>query len=262
VALLKSKLESPAAPDRRDRVEMIGLGYHWPNIGMIHGFDHLFGHNPLRLATFARATDVADTVAVPDQRPFSPLLPSYSSPLESLFGVRVIATGVPIAEIDKSAKPGEFPQIARTKDAFVYDNVRALPRVMLVREWRLADFDELMGTGKWPDADPGRVVLLERAPRPAFPPSAGGGTARIVRYGNAEVVIEVDAPDRMMLVLNDVWHPWWRATVDGAPAEIQKANLLFRAVAVPQGRSTVRFTFHPLRGALSELAQKFNAVRR
>jgi uncharacterized membrane protein YfhO len=98
-------------------------------------------------------------------------------------------------------------------------------------------------------------VLLERAPRPAFPPS-GGGTARIVRYGNAEVVIEVETPDSAMLVLNDVWHPWWRATVDGAPAEIQKANLLFRAVAVPAGKHTVRFTFHPLRGAISELAGK------
>ena len=112
VALLKQKLAAAAAPDRRDRVELIGIGYHWPNLGLVHGFDHLFGHNPLRLADFARATNVADTVAVPDQRQFSPLLPSYNSPLENLFGVRFIATGVPI-EADRQAPQAWRPAADR-----------------------------------------------------------------------------------------------------------------------------------------------------
>ena len=49
VALLKERLAATAAPDRRDRVELIGIRYHWPNLGLVHDFDHLFGHNPLRL---------------------------------------------------------------------------------------------------------------------------------------------------------------------------------------------------------------------
>ena len=68
IRLLKSKLAEGAAPDRRDRVELIGIAYHWPNLSLAHGFDHLFGHNPLRLRDFARATGVGDTVASPDQR--------------------------------------------------------------------------------------------------------------------------------------------------------------------------------------------------
>ena len=253
VALLKDKLAAAAAPDRRDRVELIGIGYHWPNLGLVHDFDHLFGHNPLRLADFARATNVADTVAVPEQRQFSPLLPSYNSPLENLFGVRFIATGIPVEQIDKRLKAGDLPQIARTKDAYIYENPRALPRVMLVGDWRLANFGELLRAGPWPDADPRRTVLLERAPRPAFPPVAGGGTARIVSYHNDEVVIEVDTPANAILVLNDIWHPWWSATLDRRPVDILKANVLFRAVAVPPGKHTVRFTFHPLSGALTQL---------
>ena len=74
VALLKAKLKAAAAPDRRDRVELIGIGYHWPNIGLIHDFDHLFGHNPLRLMDFERATAAPDTVAGADQRQFPPLM--------------------------------------------------------------------------------------------------------------------------------------------------------------------------------------------
>ncbi len=260
IALLQSKLAETAAPDRRDRVELIGIRYHWPNIGLIYGLDHLFGHNPLRLRDFTQATNAADTVAVPEQRQFSALLPSYNSPLESLFGVRFIATGVPVEQIDTSLKPGDLVQVARTADATVYENPRALPRVMLAGDWRLANFDEMLRTGAWPAVDPRVTVLLERSPRPSFPPvAAAEGTAKIVSYRNTEVVVEVETPASAMLVLNDVWHPWWRASIDGAPAEILKANVLFRAVAVPPGRHVVRFTFHPVSGALAQLWDKISA---
>jgi len=35
--------------DHRDRVEIIGLGFHWPNASMVHKLDNLLGYNPLRL---------------------------------------------------------------------------------------------------------------------------------------------------------------------------------------------------------------------
>jgi hypothetical protein len=252
VALLKAKLKESAAPDRRDRVELIGVAYHWPNIGLVHDFDHLFGHNPLRLADFARATNAPDTVAGPDQRVFSPLLPTYRSTLEDLFGVRFIAIGVPIEEVDKALKPGDLKFIGRTRNAHVYENPRALPRVLLATDWRQADFDSLMKYGGWPDFDPRRTVLLEREPGGAVP-VAVPGTARIVRYRTTEIEIEETRRGAGILVLNDVWHPWWRASVDGKAAEILKANVLFRAVAVPPGKHIVRFSFHPFAGALSEI---------
>jgi len=62
-------------------------------------------------------------------------------------------------------------------------------------------------------------------------------------------------------VLNDVWHPWWRATIDGNATEIFRANAIFRAVQVPPGKSTVRFTFAPLRGAWDELRDKVRGAR-
>jgi hypothetical protein len=257
VALLRAQLARTAAPDRRDRVELVGIAYHWPNLSLVHGFDHLFGHNPLRLKSFAAATGVGDTVAVPDQRRFSPLFPSYRSTMADLFGVRFIATGVPIEQIDRSLRPDDLNFIARTNDAYVYENPRALPRVLMVRRWSRADFANLMATG-WPGADPTRTVLLERAPpgAGALPPDGPAGTARIVHYGNTDITIDADSPDGAFLVLNDVWHPWWRADVDGRPQEILKANVLFRAVTVPRGRHQVHFSFHPFTGALSELIAK------
>jgi hypothetical protein len=257
VRLLKARLAGAAAPDRRDRVELIGIAYHWPNLSLAQGFDHVFGHNPLRLHSFREATHVGDTVAIPSQRVFSPLYPSYRSAFADLLGVRFIATGVPVEEIDSSLKPGDLSFIAHTKDAYVYENPRALPRVMLLTDWRLADFDELLRSG-WPAVDPRRTVLLTKPPSGVSLSAAADtpGSASLLRYANTEVVVAVDAPVGGILLLNDVWQPWWRASVDGADAEILKANVIFRAVVCPRGRHVIRFSFHPFAGAFAETIGK------
>jgi hypothetical protein len=176
--------------------------------------------------------------------------------------VRFIATGVPVEEIDSSLKPGDLTLIAQTKDAYVYENPRALPRVMLLTDWRLADFDELLRSG-WPAVDPRETVLLKKPPI-GFSRSAAvgmGGSARLLRYANTEVVVEVTAPGGGILLLNDVWHPWWRASVDGAGTEIMKADVIFRAVVVPRGRHVVRFSFQPFAGAWAEAIDKLTHAR-
>jgi hypothetical protein len=257
LALINNRL-ARQAPDHRDRIELIGIEYHWPNICMIHGCEQVFGHNPLRLKWFYDATNVGDTVADMWQRRWSPLYPSWRSTLADLFGVRLIAISVPAEQFDKALKPGDLDLIAHTKDAYVYENPRALPRVMIVSGWKLADFKELSATGWPPDVDPQRTVLLEKAPI-AAPASGTGGTARLVRYRDTEVVVEADAPSGGIVVLNDVWHPWWSATIDGVETEIMRANAIFRAVVVPPGKHNVRFTFEPLRGAWRELLAKLRS---
>jgi hypothetical protein len=265
VRLLKARLAAVAAPDRRDRVELIGIAYHWPNLSLAQGFDHVFGHNPLRLSWFHKATHVGDTVAIPSQRVFSPLYPSYRSAFADLLGVRFIATGVPVEEVDSSLKPGDLNFIAHTRDAYVYENSRALPRVMLLTDWRVADFHELLRSG-WPPVDPRRTALLMKAPGGVSSGAAAGsdgsaGSARLLRYANTEVLVEVDAPVGGILLLNDVWQPWWRASVDGIDTEILKANVIFRAVVCPRGRHVIRFSFHPFAGAFAEMMQKWTRGR-
>jgi len=75
-------------------------------------------------------------------------------------------------------------------------------------------------------------------------------------YGNTEVEIEADSQRAGFVVLNDVWHPWWFGTVDGKPAKILRANVLFRAIQVPAGKHTVRFEFKPVQGAMMEIAAR------
>ncbi|MFX9027551.1 hypothetical protein ABTN22_19075, partial [Acinetobacter baumannii] len=84
--------------------------------------------NPLRLELYSLATGAGDTVGSPGDRQFTPLFPSYKSPLANLLGLRYIATSIPLSALDPSALPGDFPPIAQTADGYIYENPRALPR--------------------------------------------------------------------------------------------------------------------------------------
>ena len=255
IALLKKKIAETASPDRRDRIELAALGFHWPNASLVHGLENTLGYNPVRLGLYTRATGAGDHVALADQRTFSPLAPSYRSLLENMLGLRFIATGVPIEQIDKSLKPGEWAPIARTGDGLIYENAAALPRVMLATEARAADFNQLLLTGRWPDFDPTRTVLLENDV--AAPTMRRLGEARIESYRNTAIDISVTAPDGGWLVLNDPWTPWWFAAIDGAETPILRANVLFRAVAVSPGAHRISFRFQPWRGAWREIQARF-----
>jgi hypothetical protein len=250
IALLKTKVV--ASDTRRDRVELAGLGFHWPNASLTHRLENTLGYNPLRLGLYSKATGAIDTVGLPEQREFSALFPSYRSTLADLLGLRFVVTGVPVESMDRHLKPGDLTLIARTDDGFVYENPRAMDRVLFATEAKSADFAKMLRDGQWPEADLHTTVLLENAPAAA--PQRRSGRVRIASYRTTEVVLEVESPDGGWAVLNDPWHPWWRAEIDGRPSELLRANVMFRAAAVPPGRHTVRFTFHPLAGAWRQIA--------
>jgi hypothetical protein len=259
IRIIKALAKQPPGSPRRDRVELAGLGFEWPNTAMVHGFDQTLGYNPLRLADFSRAVGAEDY-----RRHFTPLFPSYRCRLANLLGLRYIFSPVPIDRIDRSVKPTDLRFMGRTPNGYVYENTEALPRVLFVYNWQIADFGRIMRDGKWPAADPRYTVLLDQ--RPAVPPPQVPNapeewkppSVSILRYENTVIDIEVEASEQGFVVLNDIWHPWWFATIDGKPTRILRANVLFRAVAVDPGRHTIRFEFAPVAGALQELRNKLS----
>ena len=136
IAFLKSKLRQDELSDRRDRVELVGIGFSWPNLGMIHGFDHTLGYNPMRLEQMTSVFGAGDTIAGWDQRKFAPLFPSYDSVLGRLMGLRYIVTPVPVTRIDRSLAPGQLQLVHRTARAYIYRNAVALPRVLFASRWQ------------------------------------------------------------------------------------------------------------------------------
>ena len=147
--------------------------------------------------------------------------------------------------------PGDLIEIGRTKSAYLYENPRALPRVLFATRAQNADFASMIETGVWPTTDFRNVVLLEGAAADGKPRAPG--RTRVSSYKNTEVIVDVASPDGGWVVLNDVWHPWWRVEIDGQPAPLLRANAIFRAVEVAPGDHRVRFHFQPFEGLAEQM---------
>jgi hypothetical protein len=76
---------------------------------------------------------------------------------------------------------------------------------------------------------------------PAFAP-ARGEVVRVVESAN-RASLDVRSDGRSLLVASVTPHRYWRATIDGAPATIQTANLGFQGVVVPAGAHKVVFQY-------------------
>jgi hypothetical protein len=123
----------------------------------------------------------------------------------------------------------------------------ALPRSWVVSGSRVAKgrraFEVLSSVG----FDPAREVLLAEGPdRSAV--SGFVGSSRVLRLAPDRVSLGVQASSPGFVVLADAFDPGWRATLDGQEVPILRANVAFRAVAVPDGQHLVDMLYRP-RGA-------------
>ena len=96
-----------------------------------------------------------------------------------------------------------------------------------------------------PDFDPSREVVLA-GDRPEQAPSASAGRVTRLRETGDRLVLRAEMNADGYVVVADTFAPGWRATVDGRPREVRRANGVFRAVAVPQGAHEIVLRYRPL----------------
>jgi hypothetical protein len=93
--------------------------------------------------------------------------------------------------------------------------------------------------------DPDDTVLLDGAVEGDDAGPAASVDARVLQDDPEKVRISVEAPRHGWVVLADSFAPGWSARVDGQPADLLRADLLFRAVEVPYGRHEVEMIYRP-----------------
>lgn len=241
--------------ERRDRVELIGLGYEWQNAALSHDLDDVLGFNPVRSAAYANLVGAEDIAALPNQRRFPPAFPSYRAELADILGLRFIVTRGALTAVDRRAREADFPLAGTAGDIRIYENPRALPRVWIAPTAMETPAD--LATSGFPAGlDPRRTVLIEG---PVPRPRSAGGTARILAYGHDRVQIETRTTEGGILVLADAWHPWWVARISGRETPIRRAFGLVRAVEIPAGLAEVTFTFEPLSGLVQQVRERLGA---
>lgn len=127
----------------------------------------------------------------------------------------------------------------------LYELEESPPRAEIVYHTDVAGLDEQI---ERLFAGDGERTLVEKAPT--------GSTAATDATVDEAVEVVVDRPGEIVLrasvaeggghlVLRDAFSSEWRATVDGHPVEIARADALFRSVAVPSGEHTIRLIHVP-----------------
>ena len=211
-----------------------------PNSALVYGLQDVRAYDGLGVAWYADLLDAALSWAQAHQQHE---LHAADSRVLDVLGVRYL-----LAPPDFPVDPAHWDRVAGTT-APLYRNRREQPRAALVDGYVLAA-DDARRRLRDGAIDVRRDVLLDADPAPADRPERAAsadavGTARITSYDHERVAIDTDASGRRLLVLSDTWFPGWRAAIDGTPVPIARANVAFRAVAVPPGRHRVVFDYAP-----------------
>jgi hypothetical protein len=221
--------------DERGRVEIFGLGGSWQNAALAYRLEQTLGYEPVRWADYESATGSFQNNHLPERR-LTGQFTGYDSPLARALGIRVVASGAPIETILPAAAIRSLRPLGRLGEAYLYRNESVLPRVTVMP----------LETDSAPEPEP--IEPSDNDPPPI-------GSAEILSYRQSQVIVSAQLVQPGLLVLHDLYHPAWRVTVDGQPAELRRTELLFRAVALPAGEHRIIFSFEPLsRRSLMEAA--------
>jgi hypothetical protein len=127
---------------------------------------------------------------------------------------------------------------------YLYENKTALPRFWVVYDVHFVNrADEALSWIQQGMDWTRQVVLVGNG----TPPAATVGDSQVTRESatSTEQRYRVQSNTAGYLVVTELFDKNWRATVNGRPIAPYRANVAFRAVAVPAGESEVVFKYAP-----------------
>jgi hypothetical protein len=225
----------PAAPEPRRVAALLPWGED-NNATLARGWEGVTGYGPspidrvLRLLEATRTGRIRAPRPLDDDENFPRFRPE--SALVPLFGAPLLA-----ADRDASVDP-----IARDGEVRLY-RYPALPRVFWTGSW-VARPDEESFQALQVAARGSVAVLAEPIPQPPGALSEAAAADKVEVHANT-ITADVTAPQDGLVVVLDPFFPGWHATVDGAPADLLRADYAFMAVPVKAGRHLLQLVYFP-----------------
>lgn len=237
------------------------IGTLYPDTATGYGVDDLgyfLGLVPSRFVDFSNALLIKNHFQK-DLRPPALRaipLPGQAHDILDLLSVRyIIAPSSKVLgdlHIDYDGTKKHLPP-AYEGEAIVLERPSALPRAFVVHRMIFAaDKVKTLGFIKRLGRSAQEGVVITRTPERNIAqivntqPVRDSSSVEIASYGPNEVQLNASMENPGLVVLTDAYHPDWKATVDGKPAEIYQTDYLLRSVFVPEGRHEIIFTFSPL----------------
>ncbi len=136
-------------------------------------------------------------------------------------------------------------------DVKIYENQNALPRAFIVHQTKVvSDTQAAIARLKDPTFNVAAAVVRQAKEGEGLGAILLGQASpednvAITSYQAEKIELAADLNSPGWLILTDAWYPGWQVTVNGQSAEIQEVNLMFRAVELPAGSSSITFTYAP-----------------
>ncbi len=89
------------------------------------------------------------------------------------------------------------------------------------------------------------VVNTTQFALPKYEHDAAESSIRQTSLTSTSVTYETDNDRNALAVFSEIYYPGWRATIDGQPADILRADYVLRALPVPKGKHVIKMTFDP-----------------
>jgi hypothetical protein len=159
-------------------------------------------------------------------------------------------TGVDYVVLPSSlaGTPGLVPMMDPVPGARLFRVDGALPRVYLARPSTTSPYVFAPESLLAPEVVAGKRAVLAPANHPlpeGTNPVDGLGSCRMLAFASTHLEAECDAKQEAVAVFLEQYDPGWTALLDGRKAQLLRANLTMRAVAVPAGRHSITLDFSP-----------------
>jgi len=134
----------------------------------------------------------------------------------------------------------------------LFRNLRALPRAWCVYHAVQVSQPEALSAirvGRLPGGgafDPSQSALAESGSMAGWHEgtAAGAGEVVVERTSQNRYVVRSSTP--CLLVIGEVYYPWWRVSIDDKPVELGRVNYTMLGVTVPPGSHVVRLSMAPV----------------
>lgn len=177
--------------------------------------DHYIGGE---ISAFASSTKNAGTIAdIQENVPYMPVV--------SMLNGKYIIVG------------GEYPPVT---------NPYAFGNAWFVRDWKTvgcAD-EEIAALGSV-DLHTTAVLRSEDAPDCLGSETTDGSFITLESYAPNQLRYSYRCTGRSVAVFSEIWHPSWKATVDGKPLELFRADWVLRAAVIPEGCGEIIMRYEP-----------------
>ncbi len=248
LAVLEREIETRRKEGERPRVEVVGVSGPWQNLAMTRGLEATNGYNPLRIGHYDRLVSPGETTYLVDQRLFPASFDSYDCALARELGLEYIVLGRPIEQVPHLARRPVSDVLLAGPKVWIYRLTDPEPRVRLISRVMVADTNAQVRAGQFRVNPAAQTALIDAGTAPTrnyWPRGGENGHAQIISWRPDRVEVQVDSEQPGILILHEAFYPGWFAEVDGQPARLLRANVLFRGVEVSEGRHLVVFRFAP-----------------